>query len=247
MVLIADHQSAGRGRLDRTWEAPPGSSLLLSVGTTATIDEAHRALMLSAMSLAAREAIRSHSGVATSVKWPNDLVVAAPVTDGGPAETADPAAETALRKVAGVLAEAVALPDGRAGYVVGIGINCNWGPISGPLADTAASLDVLSGSPVDREDLAVALIEGFAERLGALEPARPTGAAVDPGAGVGALLEEARASSATLGHEVVVHTPTTELRGRAADLDSDGALLVDTGSGHLERVVVGDVVNLRSV
>lgn len=254
VVLIADHQTAGRGRLDRTWEAPRGTSLLLSVGTTATIDESHRALLLTAMSLAAREAIESQTAVTTSVKWPNDLVAAVADTDGGGGDdgdgggTAGRAPQTATRKVAGVLAESVVLPDGRSGYVVGIGINCNWGSISGPLAETAVSLDALSGRAVDREDLAVALLEGFARRLEQIESSQSTGATAagaGPGSGVAALLEEARAHSATLGTDVVVRTPQGELRGPAVDLDSDGALLIDQGEGVPRRVTVGDVTSLR--
>lgn len=230
VVVVADHQRAGRGRLGRSWEAPSGASLLMSLGTNAELQDAHRGLLLTAVSVAAVRAIDSQLDVGLRIKWPNDLVAA----HGGPPPT--------VRKVAGVLAEATPLPDGRTGYVVGIGINCNWVRISGALADIATSLDVLSGGAVDREDLAVGIIEGFAERLDLLEQAGASSGSDR----IESLLNEARADSATLGSEVVVASSHGEIRGRAVDLDHDGALLVDPGDGSgPQRVVVGDVVSLR--
>ncbi|MCZ7631678.1 MAG: biotin--[acetyl-CoA-carboxylase] ligase [Microthrixaceae bacterium] len=224
VVVVADHQRAGRGRLGRVWEAPTAASLLMSVGTVADVRDEDRGLLLTAMSLAALDAIEAQLGLRLMIKWPNDLVA---VTGSAPAAL----------KVAGVLAEAVTLSDGRTGYVVGIGINCNWVRITGPLADTAASLDILVGSSVDREALAVGVIKGFEERLGALE--------APGGEGSRSLLGDARARSATLGGDVEVQTPEGLLRGRAVDLDDDGALLVDTGNAAPRRIVVGDVVSLR--
>ncbi len=204
----------------------------MSVGTTAVVADAHRGLILSAMSLAGVAAIDELCGVEVGVKWPNDLVWSPDASGGGGGGDSGPL------KVAGILAEAVALPGQRTGYVVGIGVNCNWGEMPGPLAGTATSLDILSGEPVDRSDLAVSLIEGFARRMGLLEG--------DKG---DVLLAEARARSATIGGEVVAQLPGGELRGLAIDLDHDGALLIATGGAGsdsvTERVTVGDVVHLR--
>jgi BirA family biotin operon repressor/biotin-[acetyl-CoA-carboxylase] ligase len=237
VVVVADHQRAGRGRLGRAWEAPTGASLLMSVACAAEVHGEHRGLLLTAMSLAALDAIEEQLALRLQIKWPNDLVAA----EAGSQSTA--------LKVAGILAESVALPDGRTGYVVGIGINCNWVRINGPLADIATSLDVLAGATVDREVLAIGVIEGFEERLAVLEAAASScgseGSSGSAGSGVEDLLHDARAGSATLGSDVVVQTPEGELRGRAVDLASDGALLVDTGGPAPRRVIVGDVVSLR--
>lgn len=228
-VVVADHQRAGRGRLGRAWEAPTGASLLMSVATTSEVRDDHRGLLLTIMSLAALDAIEAELSLRLQIKWPNDLVAA-------------PAASSSTTlKVAGILAEAVILTDGRTGYVVGIGINCNWVHISGPLADIATSLDVLAGCSVDREALAVGVILGFEERLAVLEAAATSSGS----SGVEGLLRDARAASATLGTDVVVQSPEGEVRGRAVDLDHDGALLVDTGDGAPRRIIVGDVVSLR--
>lgn len=203
----------------------------MSVAATAEVRDDHRGLLLTAMSLAALEAIEAQLALRLRTKWPNDLVAT---------EVGSP---SSVLKVAGILAEAVTLPEGRTGYVVGIGINCNWVRISGPLADIATSLDVLAGSSVDREALAVGVIKGFEERLAVLEAAASSSGS--EGSGVEELLRDARASSATLGTDVLVQTPEGELRGRAVELDRDGALLVDTGEGAPRRVTVGDVVSLR--
>ncbi len=77
LVLVADHQTAGRGRLDRTWEAPPGSSLLVSVllRPAVTVDDAF--LVMSAAGVAAVDACHDVAGLRPGLKWPNDLVVVA--------------------------------------------------------------------------------------------------------------------------------------------------------------------------
>ncbi|MFV0316129.1 MAG: biotin--[acetyl-CoA-carboxylase] ligase, partial [Microthrixaceae bacterium] len=222
LVIVADHQRAGRGRLGRTWEAPRGASLLMTVGTHETIAPASRGLLLAVMSNAARQAVREVTGVDVLLKWPNDLVVRAEQGSGkqGSGKHGSGAQGSGSHqdlKVAGVLAESFGLADGSTAYAVGIGINCNWGELPGSLRSIAASLDGLSGRAVDREELAVETVLGFESRLGTLGD-RP-----------GDIVEESRHASATLGCEVVAHISGSEVRGRAVDLDSDGALLVDTG------------------
>ena len=148
VVAVADHQTAGRGRLGRTWEAPPGANLLLSVLLRPAIEPGLRHLATAAVALAALDALPGSGvleGIAVGIKWPNDLVT----PDG--------------RKLAGVLAEA----DLGAGsgapppVVVGIGINVNWpardDDLPPGLQGTAVSLRQLTGGPVDRE----ALLDGL--------------------------------------------------------------------------------------
>ncbi|MGI9578018.1 MAG: biotin--[acetyl-CoA-carboxylase] ligase [Microthrixaceae bacterium] len=224
VALVADHQTAGRGRLDRTWEATPGSSLLMTAGTTQDIADDRRGLVLTCMSLAAVEALTSEVSYEAAIKWPNDIVAVGAGSDGTD------------RKVGGILAELTPLDTGQIAIAVGIGINCNWGGIPEHLAEIATSLDLLVGKEVDREMLAVALLVGFARRLDLLGTED----------GAGAIVAEARSHSATIGRDVEVHLPTGEIEGRAVDLDSDGALLVESGeSAEIHRVVVGDVIHVR--
>ena len=224
VALVADHQTAGRGRLDRTWEAPAGSSLLMTAGTTQVIDDDRRGLALTCMSLAAIEAIMAVAGFEAAIKWPNDIVAVGAGEDNGD------------RKVAGVLAELAPLEGGGAAVAVGIGVNCNWGAIPGHLEGIATSLDLLVEAEVDREDLAVALLVGFGRRLDLLDDAD----------GTAAVVAEARSHSATIGRDVRVQLPAGELEGRAVGLDADGALLVEAGEdASVHRVVVGDVIHVR--
>jgi BirA family biotin operon repressor/biotin-[acetyl-CoA-carboxylase] ligase len=136
LVLVADHQTAGRGRLDRRWEAPPGANLLVSIlfRPAGPPDRWHRCLH--AVAVAACDACTSF-GVFTRIKWPNDLVV------GG-------------EKLAGILAEA----DGAGAVVVGLGCNLAW-PLQGEL-EGATSL-VAAGAPTSLTR--VALVAAILDRV----------------------------------------------------------------------------------
>ncbi len=130
LVVVADHQTAGRGRFDRRWEAPAGSSLLVSV-----VLAGDTALPTIAVALAAAEACRDVAAVEVALKWPNDLIV-----DEG--------------KLGGVLGEGAA---GAGLQVVGLGLNVNWGGIA-PTPPGGVALDELAGHPVDRLCLLAAFL-----------------------------------------------------------------------------------------
>ena len=107
-VLRAEHQTAGRGRLDRTWEAPPGANLLVSILLAPAGERPHD--VVRAVALAAVRACRSTCGVEVSLKWPNDLCVG-------------------TEKIAGILAQRGTRADGSGDFVVvGIGVNVGWAP-----------------------------------------------------------------------------------------------------------------------
>jgi BirA family biotin operon repressor/biotin-[acetyl-CoA-carboxylase] ligase len=143
LVVVADFQSAGRGRLGRRWEAPPGTALLVSVLLRPLLapDELH--LCTAAVALAAAEACAQVALVTPEVKWPNDLVVAE-------------------AKLAGVLAESDPSPgSGRASVVVGLGLNLAW---PGPPGAGGTSLSAVAGVPVDREALLQAYLSALTRR-----------------------------------------------------------------------------------
>jgi len=122
-VLVARHQTAGRGRLDRRWDAPAGTNLLVSMLFRRLPDHVHE--LTQRVALAAADAVLAVGGVRAGLKWPNDLLV-----DGA--------------KLAGVLAQAGAV-DGRVDHVVvGIGVNVGWAPEGGArVSDGADPLDPL--------------------------------------------------------------------------------------------------------
>jgi BirA family transcriptional regulator, biotin operon repressor / biotin---[acetyl-CoA-carboxylase] ligase len=145
-VLAADHQTAGRGRLGRRWQAPPGSSLLVSILFHAPRPNGlHR--FTQAVGLAAVDACRDVAGVEAALKWPNDVLVGS-------------------RKLAGILAETAPLSrpgvDEGIAVVVGIGLNVTW-PVEIPedLVETMTALNLECGRPVDRD----AVLEGMLTAL----------------------------------------------------------------------------------
>ncbi len=123
LVAVADHQTAGRGRLDRRWESPPGANLLASVLLRPGCDPDDLHLCTGAVALAAADACAEVAGVEPALKWPNDLLV------GG-------------AKLAGVLAEAEFAGGALAAVVVGIGLNVAW---PGPAGAGGTCLDDLGG------------------------------------------------------------------------------------------------------
>lgn len=234
IVLVADHQTAGRGRAGRTWAAPAEASLLVSV----LLRPPARVMDLTtmAMAVAAAEAIEEQAGFAPRLKWPNDLVWPG---DGRGTD----------RKLAGILAEAdwpagstpdaghrPAGPDERVVVVVGIGINVTWpSELPDELADIAVACNHVTGAELDREELLVALLRHLDDHYTRLVAGHRD-----------VLLAAWRSRSATLGRRVRVHLARGELEGVAADITDHGHLLVETVDGPRE-VATGDVVHLRAV
>jgi BirA family transcriptional regulator, biotin operon repressor / biotin---[acetyl-CoA-carboxylase] ligase len=201
LVAVADHQTAGRGRLDRRWESPPGANLLASVLLRPACGGGDVHLCSGAVALAGADACREVAGVEPVLKWPNDLLL-----DGA--------------KLAGVLAEAEFAGPSLTAVVVGIGINVAW---PGPAEAGGTCLDDVrrTPQPVDRQVLLDHLLGALGPRLALLEEAD----------GRGILAQEVRRRCATLGQEVQVILAGEELTGRAAAIDEAGHLLVETASG----------------
>lgn len=222
LVVLAEEQTAGRGRLDRGWVAPPGTCLLMSLLFRPAETFAHHAsriTMLCGLSLV--EAIRAvDAALPVQLKWPNDLIVARP--DG------------AWRKVAGMLSEVGLEENAPAFLVVGIGLNVNVPPDALPaLAPNATSLLAEAGHPFDRAALLHAFLERVTHHVARLR------AGVDPAAAW-------RASLAWRGARVEVHTPTGITAGVLADVDDTGALLLRLPDGTRRRFPAGDVSLRRS-
>jgi BirA family biotin operon repressor/biotin-[acetyl-CoA-carboxylase] ligase len=215
-VVVADRQSAGRGRLGRRWESAPGSGLLTSLLFRPQLEADDLFSVAALGTLAAREAIEVTAGVEAGVKWPNDLVV-----EGA--------------KVAGVLSETRGVGTAELAVVVGIGINVRW-PMPGRDATefNATCLEAVAGRRVDREGLFEALLE-------AVDARRPS---LDDAKGRVALIRELESRTVTIGRPVRVELGEESFSGTAVALDATGHLVVDTDGGR--RVVsAADVVHLR--
>ena len=221
-VLVADHQEAGRGRLDRSWQAPAGASLLMSVLVRPPFPAQGPQLLSTAVALAAVRSLERLSGLTAGLKWPNDLVVAGAAADGSDL------------KLGGLLSE-LHLGAGGDAVVVGIGVNVAWADRGFPpeLASTATSVD-LQGARVARQDLVVEMLV----ELDSLDGLARADACEQ-------LMVEHREHCVTLGRRVRVELPGAELSGTAVDLAADGSLEVRDDAGSLHTVSVGDVVHLR--
>ena len=155
-VLVAEHQTAGRGRMGRGWEAPPSSALTLSVLVRPDVVAARWPWLPLLAGAAVAEAVSRTTGLDAGLKWPNDVVV-----DD--------------RKLAGVLLERVETPRGPAA-VIGVGLNVSLRPDELPVP-TATSLALESGEPVDRQPLLLSVLRTLASlyRAWAAEEGDPSG------------------------------------------------------------------------
>jgi BirA family transcriptional regulator, biotin operon repressor / biotin---[acetyl-CoA-carboxylase] ligase len=153
LVAVADHQTAGRARRDRSWESPPGASLLVSVLLRPRVGVDRMQLLTMASSLAMAEAVEDVAGVRALLKWPNDLVV-------GP------------RKLGGVLAEADVSSAGEVRAVaIGTGLNVMWTEFPPDLADVATACNLESGRAVDRFHVLRTYLARLETRYDALDSA----------------------------------------------------------------------------
>lgn len=234
-VIIADLQTAGRGRRGRTWTAPAGTSLMMSIllrPPATALSPSDASLATSALALATRNAVAGLADVNLEIKWPNDLVVAAPFDHRLEADIG-------YRKVAGILTETLIQNASIDALVIGMGINTSWGVVPAELQSIATSLDVLSGSSIDRNALALDILKNLEIEYTSL--LRPNGKQQ--------LLQEVKKHSGTLGKQVRVQLGTEpkihQIVGRAVDLDGSGQLVLETENNEVQVVAAGDVEHLR--
>jgi BirA family biotin operon repressor/biotin-[acetyl-CoA-carboxylase] ligase len=214
-VVLAEAQTAGRGRLGQRWFSPPGVNLYASVLLRPAIAPAAVPLFSFIASLAVSDAIRGQ-GVAATIKWPNDVLI-----DGG--------------KAAGTFVTC-ATSGGLVDYVIlGVGVNVNverdaLAAALGEAARGATSVREAVGRPIDRNVFAAAFLnhlEKWADAYGA--------------AGPEAVLEAWRRRDALAGHQVVVRGTDATHRGRAAGVNREGHLLVADDAGIARAITSGQV------
>jgi|ERR1051326_4343037 BirA family biotin operon repressor/biotin-[acetyl-CoA-carboxylase] ligase len=218
VVVFAESQSKGRGRLGRRWASPPKKGLWFSLLLRPELSPNETTRLTVASATALRRAIETVTKIVPEIKWPNDLLI------GG-------------KKVAGILTELHAELD-RVKYVIlgiGINVNLNAGDLPLELRKTATSLKIELGQALSRPELAVACLRELDhdyDRVGAKK--------------FGQLADEWEAHCTSIGQQVTIRTPQRHIRGRAEALDDDGALLLRTEHGHLERIFAGDVAIEKS-
>ncbi len=218
VVVFAEAQSRGRGRLGRKWLSPPRRGLWFSVLLRPDLRPQAATQLTVAAATALCRAIRAQTELKPQVKWPNDILI-----NG--------------RKVAGVLTELAAEIDHVKHLILGIGVDVNLSASEFPveLKKIATSLKIESGRHLNRLELAAAILRELDVDYQRIQQGR-----------FAEVADEWEEQCITLGRRVRIHIGPREVAGRAEALDDDGALLVRTDHGHLERIIGGDVMLEKS-
>lgn len=217
LVLVTDHQTAGRGRVDRSWETPAGVALTFSALVEPGVPDSRWPLLPLLAGVAVAEGVRRTAGVTATLKWPNDVLVAD-------------------RKLAGILVERVErVSSNRPLGVVGIGINVHQRAEQLPVP--AATSLATEGADVGRTLLLESVLGELSRLLEAWRGALGNSVVV---------LAPYRERCVTIGRPVEVHLPGDEhLVGVATGIDDQGRLVVRTDGGE-RPVGAGDVVHVRT-
>lgn len=219
LVILAEEQSAGRGRLGRSWVAGYGDALLLSALLRPVIppSEAFSLTMLAAVALC--EAVESVTPLEARLKWPNDLML---LIDG------------VWRKAAGILSELNVAGDAIEWAIVGIGLNVNQAPdgmVDGrDLRQVATCVSAAAGRRIARAPLLETLLLRLDQRYAQIQ-----------GGEYDAVYDAWRARLLRIGEQVTVQTPGGELHGIAEDVERDGSLVLRDHKGVTHTIHAGDV------
>jgi BirA family biotin operon repressor/biotin-[acetyl-CoA-carboxylase] ligase len=221
-VVVADHQTGGRGRWGRSWFSSPGKLLQFSLVLRPQLDPTRHGLLTTGIGVATARAIRDLTGLAVQIKWPNDVVV------GG-------------RKLAGMLVESTMTNATIDGAVCGIGINVHLtaGDIPDDLKDVATSIAIeLERSGAGTAPPRAQLLARVLQEVENVYPVM-TGES-------GLLLTQATEMSCVIGHGVTVRSADgSSIQGTARGFDPDGALQLEV-DGAIRSVHVGEIQQLRT-
>ena len=211
-VVMADKQTAGRGRRGRSWESPAGENLYFSLLLKPDMAPDRAPMLTLVMAMAVAEAIQHITGTCAAIKWPNDLVM-----NG--------------KKVCGILTE-MGMEQGRIGHVViGVGINVRDRIFSGELQYKATSLESVCGQCIDRRELLRGILEAFEGMYEAFAAAGD----LTP------LLDTYNGLLVNLGREVTVLDPQGAYNGVARGITATGELVVELPDGARKEVFAGEV------
>ncbi len=212
-VVFAEAQTKGRGRMGRNWMSAPGKGLWFSVLLRPKLSPQAATQITVASATALARALRKAAGLAPEIKWPNDILVKG-------------------RKLCGILTEMSAEIDKINYIVLGIGVNVNFSTEDFPpdLRTIATSLAIECNRPFQRAEIAESILRELDRDYGRIGRGE-----------FEALADEWEANCTTIGRNVEISQGNRTVFGRAESLDPEGALLVRTQHGHLERIIGGDV------
>lgn len=212
-LIIAEYQTAGRGRLGRSWLSPPGCCILASVVLRPTIQLYQTPVVSLLAAAAVANSIKHLTKLPAKIKWPNDVLID-------------------RKKVCGILTEMGTGKEGEKFLVVGIGINVNIDKDSFPISlkSTATSLSILLGYELSRIQLIQQFLLEFENRYillnhGNLMP----------------IISEVKCLSNILGCQVQMVYDEKVMVGQAVDIDEDGTLILRIGTGTLKKILMGNL------
>jgi BirA family biotin operon repressor/biotin-[acetyl-CoA-carboxylase] ligase len=213
VVVFAESQTKGRGRLGRRWISPARKGLWFSVLLRPDIAPQAATQLTIAAATALVRGITAQTGIVPEIKWPNDLLIRG-------------------KKIAGILTEMSAELDHLREVILGIGIDVNQEAHEIPIAlrKTATSIRIESGQPADRAGLAVAILRELDRDYERIKRGE-----------FDLLAEQWQERCTTIDSQVSIRVGDRVIRGRAESLDADGALLLRGPHGHLARITGGDV------
>lgn len=212
-VLVADHQTGGRGRLGRTFLSPSGVGIYMSMLLRPNCLPGELMHLTCAAAVAMCDAVEQAAGFRPGIKWTNDLVFN-------------------HRKLAGILTELGLNPDGSVDFaVIGIGINCCQKKDDFPpeIQSFAGSLEMISGKPIDRSLVAASMMEALWKMSTQLLTHKAD------------LMEQYRRDCITVGQQISLVRGDTTRHGTALNVDNDGALVVKFDRGQIEVVSSGEI------
>ena len=211
-LIIADEQTAGKGRSGRTWVTPPAEAIAFTLLLRPKLSPDRISMVTLVMGLAVTNAVNSLYGVSAGIKWPNDVVIKG-------------------RKLCGILTEMSAEVRQVNYIVIGVGINANLTSFPEEIREIATSLKLELGRDINRAELIARVMTEF-ERLYAEFEAQGD---------LGAVMQEYNELCLNAGSKVRVLDPNGEYTGTSRGINSMGELLVETEDGQMQEVYAGEV------
>jgi BirA family transcriptional regulator, biotin operon repressor / biotin---[acetyl-CoA-carboxylase] ligase len=217
LSIVADEQTAGRGRLQRAWSSPRGAGLYFSILLRPRLSQDYWPLITFMAALAVGDALSEACNLQTDIKWPNDLL-------------------TGERKICGILAEGIDTPSGCA-VIVGIGINLTQDAFPVELANVATSITAAIGRQPERETILAGLLRSLSRWYSLLN---------EPAGREKVVAAWASRSSYASGKLVQVSNGDEMWQGTTCGVEHDGALRLETASGEIRLIRAGDVYSVRA-
>jgi BirA family biotin operon repressor/biotin-[acetyl-CoA-carboxylase] ligase len=201
LVIVADEQTSGRGRRGHTWHSPPGAGLYVSWLSRPALGASDVALITLAAGVGVRRGLQRATGLASDLKWPNDVLIES-------------------KKVAGILAEGLSLGSPEQAVIIGVGINVRHAVFPSDVASSATSLEVELGWPPERAQVLIEVLCGLVDCVAEVESDRD-----------GILRAWRAAAPSAVGANVEWMSSGGSARGVTAGIDDTGALLIQTADG----------------